>query len=100
MKKELVKSIIDSYLAPTSHDTLFSENIVVLNVKNKPIIMAREDYHEMQDNWSRLLSMANVKKCVDEHKNITGDRISVAYVCNECIPNFAAMDFVKAHAKK
>ena len=62
--------------------------------------MAREDYHEMQDNWGRLLSMANVKKCVDEHKNSRGDRISASHVCNECISNFTAVDLVQAHAKK
>eukprot|EP01036_Dinobryon_divergens_P034575 gene34575-44692_t len=57
-KKEIVETTIDYYLTATSHDNLFSKDIVIFNEKGKPIILIREDYDEMKDNWSRLIAAA------------------------------------------
>lgn len=67
-KAELVETTIDFYLTPTSHDKIFSRDVVIFNGKGKPTILVREDFDEIKDNWVRLLSTAAVKKCVDNHR--------------------------------
>jgi len=67
-RREIVESVIDYYLIPTSHDKLFSKDIVIFNGKGKTTILVREDFDIVKDNWSRVLSTANVKKCIDSHR--------------------------------
>jgi hypothetical protein len=74
-KKGLVEAAIDFYRSPTSHDKLFSKDIVIFNGKGKPTILTREDFNEIRDNWTRLLSIANAKTCVDDTRN--GDHITM-----------------------
>jgi len=100
-KKELVETIIDFYLTPTSHDKLFSKDVVIFNGKGKPTIMVREDFDEIRDNWIRLLSTANVKKCIDDHR--IGEDFSgkvATNACNACLANFVAAGSAVSHNKK
>ncbi len=92
-RKDLVATTIDFYLTPTSHDKLFSKDIVIFNGKDKPTIMVRKDFDEIKDNWSRLLATANVKKCVDGHR--VGEDFSpydanvALKACNYCMKSFS-----------
>ena len=88
-KTDIVETTIDYYLTPTSHDKLFSKDIVIFNGKGKPTILIREDFDEIKDNWSRLLSAANVKKCVDNHRKgedfFPYDKAVSEKACKDCM---------------
>jgi hypothetical protein len=84
--------VVDFYLTPTSHDKLFSKDIVIFNGKVKPTILVREEFDAIKDNWSRLLSTANVKRCVDNHR--IGEDFSPydeavsKKACTDCLKSF------------
>lgn len=68
-KRQLVEYTIDLYLTPTSRDNIFSRDVVIFNGEERPTILVREDFNEIKDNWARLLSLAQVKRCVDNHRD-------------------------------
>ena len=92
-KRDIVKKTIDYYLTPTSHDKLFSTDVVLFNGKGKPTIVFRTDFDDIKDNWSKVLSLAGVKKCVDEHR-IGEDyslyqRETAESACKACMQKFS-----------
>lgn len=90
-KRKIVESVIDFYLTPTYHDKLFSRDIVIFNGKGKPIIILRNEFDRIKDNWSRVLSNANVKKCVDnylEDFSPYNNKQRHTKICNECLKTF------------
>ncbi len=97
-KRDIIESVIDYYLTPTSHDKLFSKDIVIFNRKGKPTILVREEFDEIKDQWARVLSTAGVKKCVDNHRvgeeHSPYDEKVHKKACHDCLNAFE--DYLKS----
>lgn len=91
-KRQLVETTIDYYLTATSHEKLFSRDVVLFIGRDKLTIMLREEFEEIKGNWVRLLSGAAVRMCVDSHRSDVDfssyDMNASNRVCNDCMKYF------------
>jgi hypothetical protein len=77
---------------------------VIFNGKGKTAILARDSFNEIKYNWSRLLSAANVKKCVDAHlieeDFPPNDANFAAKACNHCLESISEFKVASKGANK
>jgi hypothetical protein len=60
-KRNIVQRTISHYLTPTSHNVLFGKDMVIYYGKGNPIIMQKDDFKVIKNNWTKVLAKFNIR---------------------------------------
>ena len=89
-QEDILKTIIDYALTPTSHMKLFGVDMVLFNGKGKQTILRRTTFDLIEGKWKSALAFAGIEKCVLSHRQSTPfsayDVKVVKLACEKCLP--------------